>query len=315
MMRNHSNEPEPKPLGDLSLFPREIRDEIYRHIFSKTYMAFYSSSIVKPAFYNKSNDYALSLIERDREERIAADLSVLRVQKAITNEAMLLLYSETTFGFCYASSWYPGSSVLPLDADINIINRMTNIAISCNLGYTLVVDLEPCIAPGWSSIGYSFIPAGPLEFFQGVSITRESILLDLRLYERMIDADNSTRSSFFESPFFEALKQLTGFKNVTLRFRAESYRYFPAQETDEATIQQWLEAQEWEKLYAGLRRLLCGMSNVLEPTLGNRFATELLVSEADDLSWHAQCHTVFHPQAHLAAVSKATNMQSLPVTP
>ena len=206
-MRNHSNEPEPKPLGDLSLFPREIRDEIYRHIFSKTYKAFYSSSIVKPAFYNKSNDYALSLVERDREERIAADLSVLRVQKAITNEAMLLLYSETTFGFCYAAPWYPGSSVLPLDGDINIINRMTNIAISCNLGYTLVIDLEPCIALGWSSIGYSFFPAGPLEFFQGVCIKRESILLDF-LAPKVIATTQQKRQT--KQPYNSGLRLRNG---------------------------------------------------------------------------------------------------------
>ena len=302
-MPNHINEPTPKPLGDLSFFSRELRDEIYRHVFSKTYKAFYSSSIVKPAYYDKSDDHSLSRIERDREERTGSDLSILRLQKAINTEAMSLLYSEATFRFHHnvRPDYYLQS---PQSGVADIAKRMTHIAISCDVGRALEIDSMVGSIPAWSSLGYRMALAGPLQFFQGVFITRESILVDLRLHEWSINAANLT-----VSPFFEALKQLTGFKTVTLRLTSMSDYYCPAQETSRATIEEFLEAGQWEKLYAGFGPLLCTMSDALEPALGNRSEMELLVSP-----WHAQCCTTFHPQAHLAAISKATNMQQLPVT-
>lgn len=308
-MPNHINEPTPKPLGDLSLFPRELRDEIYRHVFTKMYKAFYSSSIVKPAFYDESTDHSLSLIERDREERTGSDLSILPLQKAINKEAIRLLYSKSTFCFCYnvRPDYFPHSPQL---GNVDITKRMTHIAISCNVGCASKIDSIPGHSLAWSSMSYLGARAGPLAFFQGVSIIRESILVDLRLYEWSIYA-----ASLTVSPLFDALKQLTGFKTVTLRITSMSGHCYPAQETSEATIQELLEAKQWEKLYAGFGPLLSAVSDALEPALGNRSAMELLVNTADDLSSrHGQCHTTFHPQAHLAAISKTTNMQQLPVS-
>lgn len=308
-MPNHINEPTPKPLGDLSLLPRELRDEIYRHVFSKMYKAFYSYSVVKPAYYDETRNHPLLLIDRDREGRTGFDLAILCVQKAIMKEAMQLLYSQATFRFCY--NVRPDCFPHPLQPEtVDITKRMTHIAVSCDAGCASEIDHMPGIHLGWSPMCYPSARAGPLAFFQGISTQRESILVDFKLYEWSINA-----SSLMLSPLFEALKHLTGFKTVTLRLTSMRGFCCLAQETSEATIQESIEAEEWEEVYGGLEPLLRAMSNALEPALGNRGAIELLVSAGDDLSWqHGQCHTTFHPQAHLAAISKAANTQQLPVT-
>ena len=309
MMPNHIDEPTPKPLGDFHLFPREVRDEIYQHIFSEMYEAFYSSSIVKPAFYDRSDDHWLLLIKRDREERTGSDLSILRLQKAITKEAMQLLYSEATFYSCYnvRPDYFPHS---PQPGNVDITERTTYIAISCDIGCASEMDSMPGVTLGWSSMSYPSARAGPLTFFQRISITKESILVNFKLYKWSIYTAGLT-----VSPLFEALKQLTGFKTVTLRLTFMSDHYYPAQETSEAAIQELLEARQSEKLYGGFGPLLSAMNDALEPALGTKGVMELLVSAGDGLSWrHRQCVTTFHPQAHLAAISKTTKMQQLPVT-
>lgn len=232
VMPNYIGEQSPKPLGDLSRFPREIRDEIYRHLVSKEYVAFHSSSIVKPAFYDKLDDYSLSLIERDREEGTDCDLSILRLQKAITEEAMPLLYSTATFCFCYnvMPDYFSHS---PQPGNVDITNRMTNIAISCDVGLALDTDGTHGVTLAWSPLNYNSARAGPFAFFQGVSVTRESILVDVSLWEWSIHVASLTLS-----PLFEALKQLTGFKTVTLRVTPMNDHYYPAEETSEATIQE-----------------------------------------------------------------------------
>ena len=216
---------------------------------------------------------------------------------------MPLLYSTAIFCFSFNVRPYYFSNTPP-PGNVDITNRMTNIAISCDVGRASEIEGIPDVALGWSSLRYPSARAGPLAFFQGVSITRQSILVELRLWEWSIYV-----ASLTVSPFFETLKQLTGFKTVTLRLTAMGDHYYPAEETSEATIQEWLEAREWMKLFEGFGPLLCAMSNALELALGNKSTMELLVTKADDLSWHGQCETIFHPQAHLAATSKTTNMQ------
>lgn len=70
-----------KPLGNMSRFPREIRDEIYRHVFSNTYKAFYSSLIFRRTFdYNP--EFSRRVYNK-REKRTESNMSILRLSKAI----------------------------------------------------------------------------------------------------------------------------------------------------------------------------------------------------------------------------------------
>ena len=74
-------------LGTLSILPREIRDEIYRHL-------------LKSHFYL----YHTSLRPRSRSPH----LSLLSVSKATYNEASSILYSESVFQLhsAYIPTWY-----------------------------------------------------------------------------------------------------------------------------------------------------------------------------------------------------------------
>ncbi len=199
------------PLGSFAVFPREIRDEIYRHILPKRYKAFHS-----PALY---------------------------------------------FSECYDDGY-------PLDLS-SYIERFT-------------------------SIQYGSIAARPLDIFQGDTITRRSIVIDVQL-----GYSGSYATLMTKSPLFGALKQLTGFKSVTLRLTAKVQ--CEPRGTTENTLVEWERAGQWEKLFAGFEPVLIAMSEALEPALGNSVMNSL-VYENDAAIGHRQI--IFHPQDHVAAIRR-----------
>lgn len=324
-----TNTETPKPLGNLSLFPREIRDEIYRHVCSSTYVAFYSSSIVRPITHDKPNYCSNTFSECDM---CAEDhLSVLRLSKAINNEAMLILYSEGTFVFEYGlghtnpSGLKIGYTRLRIDSDwsfyrlgqeydsgapqhpyANIIERMTNIELRYDATLCQGLDFE------WDMSDYSdsftSAPAGPLEFFQGVVVMRDTITVELKLSNWINSA-----TKMMTSPWFRALKQLTGFRTVILGLVAEAEPCLPLLDPG----REWLDNDETDKLYAGFEPLLHAMSKNLEPTLGNGSMSSC-VSGGYEIPKFGTRYVVFHPRDHQAAILKAKNgtmnmEQSLPI--
>ena len=89
-----------KPLGNLSYFPPEIRDEIYRYVLFRKYKAFYSSSVIRPTIFQKTN---LQIVDIPvYHDWTTYNLSILRLPKAIKDEAMPIFYLEGTFRFYYS---------------------------------------------------------------------------------------------------------------------------------------------------------------------------------------------------------------------
>ncbi len=265
-----------KPLGDLSVLPRELRDEIYRHVYSNTYMC-YSRAFTQYVRYFRGEHYG-------------SRSPLLRTSKAILHEAIPFLYSAGTFCFNFNTdlAFLP---LAPQHPKVNVADLVTNINVFCDVGVSRM---------GRPMYGYSSAQAGPLTPFQGVSITRKSILIDLRLWQCSTYA-----TKILVSPLFEVFKNMTGFKTVKLRLTSLANSFFPPQGTSDTIISGWTRAKQWEKLYAGLEPLLDAMTEALEPTLGSCCTISELVSPCDNFKWSGQRHVIFHPQDHLAAIAKA----------
>ena len=281
-----------KPLGDLSVFPREIRDEIYRHVFptSKKYRAFYSSSICRPAYYETPTAFK-------RKEWTGSNLSIMRLSKAIKDEAMALLYSEGTFCFHDCLFNPHGINVLQ-HQNADAINRMTNVVLFYDATQVFEDETFAATNPNYDCAG-----AGLLGFFQEVSVMRKSILIVLVVFDYYAWKGDAT--AMVASPLFKVLRHLTGFQTVTLRVIASYTSYHSLQSTAGTTAKTWQSTQQWAKLYAGLESILNAMSQDLEPTLGNSSAMSELVPGPEEFEYSGQRHVTFHPRDHLAAVSKA----------
>lgn len=281
----------PNPYGDLSIFPREIRDEIYRLVLPQTYIAYYSSSIVRPVCYDTPNGFS--------QRWTGSDLSIIRLSKAISDEAMSVMYLKGTFRFhSGVGSAYPEAVAQRPNADMK--NRMTNVDVFYNTEFDPEIDLVTGFTMGFRTLDcYCSAKAGPLEFFQGDTISRKSILLELGLYEHSSYAARMTKS-----PLFRALKKLTGFETVTLKLYAVAPYYCPPKGTTQTTEQEWYDAGESEKLYAGFEDLLSAMRKELEPTLGSSSAISELISRHDNLESCGERQIIFHPRDHQTAISK-----------
>ena len=241
MKTTPTNMETPKPLGNLSLFPREIRDEIYGYIFPKKQYA---------ALYFDGRSYFVENPHHYSQEWTESNLSILCLSKTIKEEAIALLFSKTVFRLhCSTRSEYK-TNPRPLDVD-----WMTSIELFYNVDASV----------------------GPLDLFRGDTVRRMSILIDLRVRSSW-DDDNITNLT--ASPLFDALKQLTGFEEVRLRFTINfCYDHDkPAPGTFEPAFRD--------------------MGVLLTPTLGN---SSVMSRVPHSHSWEV----VFHPREHQAALAKA----------
>ncbi len=262
----------PSPLGNFSVFPREIRDEIYRHFFSESYSDWYCT--VSRTHRQMANPYYLG---SGRNSFSRSSLSILCLSRAIKEEGKAVLYPQVMFSF-YFEMECPFEEVPPhLSTD-----NMTKIRLFYDATQNLV----------WNGLkDYGSAGAGQLCFFLGDTIMRKSILVDLELGGNWHDATEMT-----ESPLFSALGQLTGFETVTLSLSLGDDEYG-----------QWPDDGEWGELYAGFGTVLGEMSKYLEPTLGRSSAMSERSPEAIG-PWHPDSvirEVVFHPRAYRAAISKA----------
>lgn len=273
-------------LGDLSLFPREIRDEIYRHSLSKE--DYYGNCILTSA-----RIYDASLSSKLRK-RTQSNVSILCLSKAIKEEAMTWLYLNGTFVF-----WYN------LDQDRHFpqhpsTNNMNKIEIFYDAALYLDLNFESDFSIRWNtSISYGSMRAGPLDFFRGDTITRKSILIVIELCKWWPYATAITKS-----PLFDTFKQLTGFETVTLRLAV----------ADDGSGE-WPKANEWEGLYTGFGSVLKDISMCLGPTLGKSSAVSELIPEqigpSLENSENGIREVVFHPRNDQTAISEAKKDKQL----
>lgn len=270
------------PLGDLSLLPPEIRDEIYRHSIPKK-KYYWRTTFRSSGFYDY--DPYLHRGSKCKEEPIFC------LSKAIKEEAMALFYLNGTFVFRYNLGDH--SKTVGQDSGTN---NMMNIELFYNASLDPAIHLSSDrVRDHKIGISYNSANAGPLDSFRGDALPRKSILIVLRLGEWWRHATKMTTS-----PLFDALRQLTGFETVTLSLAAADGEYG-----------KWPEDEEWERMYTGFEPVLREMSISLEPTLGKSSAISELSPEEIGPSLRGLIYdrgirdVVFHPRNHQAAISKA----------
>lgn len=281
------------PLGDLSRFPREIRDEIYRNVFPKRHKVLYSWSMARDDYYDEfglSDSYlAESKMSFGPHFSIS---SILVLSKTIKDEAMAFLFSDRIFCFYPDVTRKDPDKSVPQHSTVDTIKQMTNIEVCYRARLMEPRHYRPAFRKRRdASPRYDSAEAGPLNLFLGNSSLRKSALIGLELDKSEIQV------TAINSPLFRAMKKLTGFKTVTLRLTASPY--FPPQGTNKAILKEWFDAGQWEKLYAGFEPLLSAMSKDLEPALGNSVMSEFVCEERGQRGYR---EIVFHPRDRLAEI-------------
>ena len=280
------------PLGDLSLLPPEIRDEIYRHSLPQG-KYYWSTLLIPSGFYD--HDPCLHPCTRRNEP------TVLCLSKAIKEEAMSVFYLDGTFVYRYGIEEL--GSLVPQQSSAD---NMNNIEIFYNASLPAMDSGDELVNHN-TSVSYDLATAGPLNSFRGDTITRKSIHIVLALCKWWRYATKMSTS-----PLFDALKELTGFETVTLSLAAAVAGHYVDDDD------WWPKDEEWEGLYTGFGSVLYEMSISLEPSLGKSSAvSELEPQEIIDdclsgLMYRSGIRdVVFHPRSHHAAIAKAKKEERL----
>lgn len=208
--------------GALFTIPREIRDEIYRMPVKRHYIAF-------PAVNSPRN--CKCIICRSNTEK--PDLAILRVSRAISDEAQEMIYSESLFEYQNRDYYNAPSSKPPAQ----LVNRMRKVLVSIG-GLRLKNRYSV-------SLG---IYEGTIDSLSGDRVVRHSCHIQF-LIHRPNDIDLVTRH------LLPRLAMLTGFRTILVQVSLQDgFHLYMTNERDgyEARLEQ-------------VRKI---MEDALEPSLG-----------------------------------------------
>ena len=183
--------------GGLLQLPRELRDEIYSHLFNKKYLAFWT--------YDD---------ERPFGKFVAADLAILRISKAISSDAKHFLFSRTaskatTFKY-HINLNAPMDTVPPIK---EATDRMMNVifVVECDLKafvHNHRIDVQFHLDSHMRSLS-----EGTIDRFIGTAITRDSFWMHINVQSF------DWPGHFLDHRFLQTLKRVTGFRNLTVRLQ------------------------------------------------------------------------------------------------
>ena len=265
----------PTPLGTLSCLPRELRDEIYRHVGGTKY---YLSSPFKPYYQWHTGDTG----DRDIVSPIVT------LSKSIRQEFLAILYAETLFvirdttDFC-SGTWRRNG--------IPWIDQIQNMMYVRSLFLYNDEDYND----------YGYVPsewarnitqkyAEPVSFFAGTEVLRKSCVVEL--YDLTPKA-----ILLLESPFINALENLTGFKTVVVKLTTSSGMWCP-----EDAVKYIEGGPSCRDQAAGFWIIVDEIKYRLELSLGPSVISEAN-GEHSTLGWEL----AFHPQDFLAKKNVKTN--------
>ncbi|CAF9909878.1 MAG: hypothetical protein ALECFALPRED_006098 [Alectoria fallacina] len=185
--------------GALLQLPREIRDEIYSHYFSKIYLVCWS-------YYDPQNSDSVDYESQNHDGHILADLAILQVSKVISSDAKQYLFSNaasTATAFKYVIDFHPWKT-FSIPPTKEATDRMRNIEFQVR-SYGLhnihpVLHLDPiCV-----------------DRFAGTEVIRDNFYItfqiDFALRENLLRV-------FMETRFFLTLKELKGFQKLTVALK------------------------------------------------------------------------------------------------
>ena len=172
--------------GVLFTLPREVRDEIYRHVFDGVFMW---------------SDPPSRIVIRKREKRTAAKekvrLSILRVSKAINFEASEIWLSESVFQFV---PHFFSDPIIDLPA--KLIDRMKNVKFNLHR-ITTLIDRE-------YGVRMDYVREA-VDTFTRAQAARQCLTLDFLYAELVVEADKIV------GLILEACKKMKSFRTVIVQ--------------------------------------------------------------------------------------------------
>ena len=268
----------PTPLGTLSTLPRELRDEIYRHVHDHEY---YTSDCMGEDCHKWCSQNGESL-----------GLPMMTLSKAIRQEFLAVFFGEAVFvleNVEHAGGTIWIRELIPcIDQILNVryvaslflLGRMSTYKISRIFRDSRLVKKV-----------MSKSSAKPVEFFTGTEVLRNSCSIELR-------SGTPTVMPVFQSPLIMAIKGLTGFKIVTLKLTSDAWRW----SRDEARIVNGgnLSDADYAEEFRGMAN---AFRSALEPSLGPS-----IISEDCDkgLAWEL----TFRPRDYVANRNKEKAISS-----
>ena len=268
-----NQEPALTPLGTLAVLPRELRDQIYSHVRNRKYqMGSYQKG---PCRKWRSVDGSI--------------ISVATFSNVMREELLAVICSEAVFRICDGYQYYTYSNNKPWRRDgIPLLDRIQNLEISATLGG---VSDQWCTAHSTDHSKMNRLLSGriaePTSFFTGTDVLRNACAIKLYFC-------TSKTILIMQSPFFDAIKHLTGFKTVVLELSSREKQWWS---TDALTYIG--EDASYADHAIGFSTTVDAMNRALEPTLGPSVMNEDNAGEV--INWWI----TFRPQDYLSRKRKA----------
>ena len=254
--------------------PPEIRDMIYRYLVKGTYLL----DVYPDSTFSRFQDIAVNAELTGpfvKRKIIYSDLNILRVSKTISDEAMAILYSESTFRIYVQFNKDQTLRLWSTPA----LKRMMTIELCVNVHTRLALA------------SHAFLTGSGLEWLKSKEEIWRSTLgcitrtnecrksLHIRWWRFWFASDEKDENDAIPDWMFRCLNSMTRFRNVVLQ--DVLYRPFVGEERNCLANEQDHEMNAIEKH--------------LRPALGP--AVHRRQGRAVNLT--------FHPQQHLTAISKA----------
>ena len=269
-----------RSLGNLSVLPRELRDKIYAYIVPQGYTTNWHA-VVHPGIHYTWLRHQEPGFEKPRYKYLKSpkapkfNITIFLLSKIIHEEAMIVFYSLGTFRFAPPCFQLKGVGCFP---NINIANRIINVELFYQMSVKQLLILNTRGPQDLRSTILFWSPSpGPTALFKGNDIKRNSAFIQSNFPEW-----STYKTDIIPTPLFDDLKQLTGFRTVTLKLEK-----FSNNSDDRRAA--------WENGRVALKSILNEFRASLEPSLGHGAMSELEVT-----SELQSCQVVFHPRDHQA---------------
>ncbi len=267
-----------RSLGDLSILPRELRDNIYAYIVPEGYTPNWHA-VVHPGIHYTWLRHEEPDFEKKSPKGPRFNITIFLLSRIIHEEAMTIFYSLGTFRFAPPSFQLNGVGRFP---NTNIANRIMNVELFYKMSVKKLLILNTKGPQNLHSTTLFWSPSpGPTALFKGNDVKRKSAFIQFNFSEW-----SSYKTKLIPTPLFDDLKQLTGFSTVTLKLEK-----FSNYSDDHRAA--------WEKGGEELKSLLNEFRASLEPSLGHG-----AMSEPEVTSELQSCQVVFHPRDHQAQMLK-----------
>ena len=255
----------PTPLGSLAILPRELRDEIYGH-FCKRYYYFDGESVLP----------CRRQFPTGRFSTWHSIKNMTTLSTTIRREFLAILHANAVFKFAVPIG---ESSKTRTRNDIPFVDQIKNVRW---ILYMWIMSDKTCIK---HDVPYdhlnrriSNLTAG-VSLFTGTDIARKSCVVELQFC-------TPRTIQILQSPFFDGIKLLTGFKTVKVKLQAQKKDWCPKD-----ALTYGGESESFRDRAAGFKIFLNAVKTALEPSLGPSIVTGGNRKGPFDFAWKL----TFHP--------------------